>query len=1178
MPAPDEQTLRRFLLGQLPASEAAPVEAYLETHPDTARDLDRLTADDPLTAALRGRTADPAVPPEAEVLARKLESLPAEQTRSAAGDSSGEWSAGRTDEDVTALLGPPRGPGELGWLGDFRVVRVLGRGGMGVVFEAEDPKLGRRVAVKAMLPRLAADPLAKQRFVREAQAAAAVEHDHVVPIHLIGEAGGVPFLVMPFLKGESLDGRLKRDGTLPVAEVVRIGREVAEGLAAAHARGLVHRDIKPGNLWLEAPRGRVKVLDFGLARPVAAGPGVEITQSGAVVGTPAYMSPEQGRGLPVDFRTDLFSLGGVLYRAATGRTPFTAADAAGMLMALAADTPADPRRFNPKLPGPLAGLILRLLEKDPANRPASAAEVARLLAPAVEPLAGEERRPEFDFDDTEVVPEARPVPPPRPRYGRWVAAAVALLGLGIGLLFAPTVIRVVTNKGELVIEVDDPRIEVVVKGPNAEVHDKSRDRRYVLKAGDGRVEFLDPDGGAGGLTKTFTITRGGKTVVRATMAEVTARPKPAPKPGPVPPPGPARPPEPAADDHPILVDGGDWRMEGDELIQAKPGIACLMFGDPAWTDYDVAVETKTLPGPKNAQGALLYVRATARDNYVNFILGSYGGTSDEAAWVRNGKWGRDKTLARTTHQTNRWYRMRVEVRGNRVRCHLDGRELFDFQTDQFPNGRVGLGTWNTAIRWRNLTVTAPDGRVLYKGFPDLPPARNLYPGELLAYETFDDPKLAPPDRLDEPGTPIGVAGGAKVIHFVKLGEGSYASVPFGGPAADMAFAARVRGTGAGPFAEFRYRKTAERSSRLEFEAGSDGRWQLRFVAWDWTAGKEWRLVDRKVLAESEAPDPELADGKWFTLAARSQGPATEVWANGRRLARVTGPELPDADLPPGPEVVALGGRVWRAGPARVEFDYAAVWKLPPGRYTNALGMEFARVPAGRSWLGGGAGRPGDRAVEFKDDFYLGVYEVTQEEWEKVMGVNPSHFQRAGGGKDAVKDVPDADLKRFPVETVSYEDIQTFLAKLNERAKESGWVYRLPTGDEWEYACRGGPLRDRAESAYDAYFDKPVVGLPPELANAKHANGLNRPARVGSYPANPLGLYDMIGNVWELCEEEVAYKGQPKGKPGRRLRGGFWGDDVQFCRAAGLGWAVTGHRANAIGFRVARVRVPAGPKK
>jgi WD40 repeat protein/tRNA A-37 threonylcarbamoyl transferase component Bud32 len=268
------------------------------------------------------------------------------------------------------FLAPPGGPDELGRLGPYRVLRVLGAGGMGVVFAAEDLVLKRKVALKTMLPALAASDTAKQRFLREAQTAAAIEHDHIVPIFQVGEDRGVPFIAMPLLKGEPLDQRLQRQPVLPVAEVLRIGRETAKGLAAAHDAGLIHRDVKPANLWLEGDEGRVKVLDFGLARGTAEGG--QLTLQGAIVGSPAYMAPEQATGPQVDSRCDLFSLGCVLYRLATGEPPFKGNDILATLMAVATEEPRPPAELNPTLPPALSQLILELLAKSPEDRPASA--------------------------------------------------------------------------------------------------------------------------------------------------------------------------------------------------------------------------------------------------------------------------------------------------------------------------------------------------------------------------------------------------------------------------------------------------------------------------------------------------------------------------------------------------------------------------------------------------------------------------------------------------------------------------------------------------------------------------------------------------------------------------------------------------------------------------------------
>jgi serine/threonine protein kinase len=276
------------------------------------------------------------------------------------------------------FLAPPQDLDEMGRLGPYRVLKVLGAGAMGVVFQAEDPHLRRLVALKVMRPSLAASAEYHQRFLREARLAAAIEHEHIVTVYQVGEDRGVPFLAMQLLHGMTLEDRLARaGGRLPLPEVLRVGREIAEGLAAAHARGLVHRDIKPANVWLEEGRGRVRIVDFGLAR--GNDPDAQFSQAGSVIGTPAYMAPEQASAAAVDARCDLFSLGAVLYKAATGKSPFGDRDTLSILSAIATRTPELPHRIVPSLPRMFSGLVMRLLAKDPADRPQSAREVVKAI-------------------------------------------------------------------------------------------------------------------------------------------------------------------------------------------------------------------------------------------------------------------------------------------------------------------------------------------------------------------------------------------------------------------------------------------------------------------------------------------------------------------------------------------------------------------------------------------------------------------------------------------------------------------------------------------------------------------------------------------------------------------------------------------------------------------------------
>jgi serine/threonine protein kinase len=283
------------------------------------------------------------------------------------------------------FLRPAADPDSLGWLDHFEVLEPVGRGSTGIVLKARDAKLQRVVAVKVLVPRLAASDAARQRFVREAQAAAAVRDDHVVAIHAVSEDGPIPYFVMEYISGQTLEQRLQQGKPLQLKEILRIGMQLAAGLAAAHAQGVVHCDIKPANILLENSVQRVKITDFGLARVTSdASP----TLVGPVAGTPAYMSPEQARGEVTDHRTDLFSLGSVLYVLCAGRLPFQEDSTAAMLNRLRADTPQRVREVNPDVPEWLGGLIGRLHAREASARPASAREVADLLCAHLAALQG----------------------------------------------------------------------------------------------------------------------------------------------------------------------------------------------------------------------------------------------------------------------------------------------------------------------------------------------------------------------------------------------------------------------------------------------------------------------------------------------------------------------------------------------------------------------------------------------------------------------------------------------------------------------------------------------------------------------------------------------------------------------------------------------------------------------
>lgn len=610
------------------------------------------------------------------------------------------------EDDSLSFLTPSTRPDSLGRLGHYEVLEVLGKGGFGIVLRAFDETLQRVVAVKVLAPHLATTSPPRKRFLREARSSAKVRHENVVQIYTVEEQP-LPYLVMEFIPGETLQQRCDRIGPLDVPEVLRIGRQIAEGLAAAHATGLVHRDVKPANVLIEpGPHERVKLTDFGLAR---AADDASVSQSGVVAGTPMYMAPEQAQGDKLDHRTDLFSLGSVLYLMCSGRPPFRAKSALAVLKRVAEDEPRPIREVIPEVPEWLCGIVAKLHAKDPAARFQSARQVADLLA----------------------------------------------------------------------------------------------DCEAKLKA---------------------------------------------------------------------------------------------------------------------------------HQEIKNTLLAPVGGTD----------------LKSVLHKA-----------------------------PTSPNRRK---------KWAALAAL-------------------LLPVLALAVTEF-----------------------AGVTHL------------FRGPRPDP------------------------------IKPGSE-------------------------------PTPGV----------------------------VVKPEA-----------------------------------LPP-TFKNSIGMEFVIVPKGKAWLGGGKDQLGDQEVEFPADFYLGKYQVTQEEWEKVMGKNPSAFSRGGSGADAVKDIPDADLKRFPVENVSWDDCQLFVAKLNQREKETGWVYRLPKEAEWEYACRGGPMADKADSAFDFYFARPTNTLLPEQANFN--SGLNRTSKGGSYEPNCLGLFDMHGNTFEWCDDtETAEDGASH----RVTRGGNWTTHSGYCKAGKHFTALPSDRNVLHGLRLARV--------
>ncbi|MDA1016838.1 MAG: serine/threonine-protein kinase [Planctomycetota bacterium] len=451
---PDDTTLAELLHGRCSEDVAAEYENHLHDCERCVERLNSFESADALTTSLRTADTVDCESSEMPELIQRLQQL----------DVRYSDDAERNDGlDVRSLLRPAEQPDEIGRFGGLRVLEFLGQGGMGIVFKAEDSTLQRVVALKIMNPVLAASRVAYRRFQREAQATAAFENDHIVTIYHVGEDQGLPYFTMQLLHGESLHDRLEREGSLDESELLRIGMETAVGLAAAHGRGLLHRDIKPDNIWLQADGDRVCIVDFGLVR-LDDGES-RLTQFGTAMGTPDYMAPEQARGEDVDERCDLFSLGTVLYRAATGRLPFSRGNSMATLMAVSESAPDSIRSLRPELSDELSRLIERQLSKRPEDRCQTANELrdafAGLAASPLRTSAGNRRGNRMPIV---------------------IALVTAIVMCALGL-----VIHWTTDRGTIVVESSDRRISVAIEEEMLVLRDRDSGKEIEVTVGKNRV-------------------------------------------------------------------------------------------------------------------------------------------------------------------------------------------------------------------------------------------------------------------------------------------------------------------------------------------------------------------------------------------------------------------------------------------------------------------------------------------------------------------------------------------------------------------------------------------------------------------------------------------------------------------------------------------------------------------
>lgn len=379
---------------------------------------------------------------------------------------------GVSHEGVLSILEPPQRPGSFGRLAHYEFLEVIGRGAFGTVLKAFDEKLQRVVAIKMLAPELATTSPPRKRFLREARTSAKIRHENVVGIYAV-EDDPTPYLVMEYIPGRTLQRRLGDQGPFELLDALQVGKQILDGLTAAHEEGLIHRDIKPGNILLEESLGeRVKITDFGLARTVD---DASMTQSGVIAGTPMYMAPEQVEGEKLDQRADLFSVGSVLYQMLTGRPPFRASTTMAVLKRVIDDTPRSIQEVIPEIPDWMCEIVGHLHAKNPADRYQSAQQVSEILTQCLTELQADRKpkipKPNAPLPDANTIVET-PQKPKSP-LGRLFAKAavfVLMLLLGLGITEATgvtqissTVIRLATGSGS-VIETNGPGDKIQVNG------------------------------------------------------------------------------------------------------------------------------------------------------------------------------------------------------------------------------------------------------------------------------------------------------------------------------------------------------------------------------------------------------------------------------------------------------------------------------------------------------------------------------------------------------------------------------------------------------------------------------------------------------------------------------------------------------------------------------------------
>ena len=504
---PEPVQLKKFVLGELSLQEVEDYQQHLSQCDPCVETIESLKVDDTFTGIARQAfqnelTTSQDEQSAVEDMIRRASSW----SRSEAAGQSLPQAAIEMDRsaEVHRLLREPIEPEDIGAIAHYRIQHLLGTGSTGVVYLALDTKLDRQVVLKLLRPSLG--EAARKRFVAEGRATAKLDHQNIVTIYEVGSDGPLSYLAMQWLPGKTLDEKLQHEEALPVAQTRELARQLTSGLQAAHSRELIHRDIKPANIWIPDGDGQAKILDFGLVRIADEDP--QLTCTGMIAGTPCFMSPEQSRGDSIDRRSDLFSLGCVMYQCLTGRLPFRSDNALATLRSIQQDQPTQPHELDPAIDTATSDLVMCLLEKSPSRRPSDANEVMTALNSDPEDWA-------FEYEPQTQNQSLRK----RTGSGFWKALAAMLFGIALGafaLAYGQQILRVVTNQGVIEIDtkVDDVKIEIVDGGKVVKVVDLATEQSIEIKSGEYEIRPVSDKNSISVDKTSLVLSRGETEIVR----------------------------------------------------------------------------------------------------------------------------------------------------------------------------------------------------------------------------------------------------------------------------------------------------------------------------------------------------------------------------------------------------------------------------------------------------------------------------------------------------------------------------------------------------------------------------------------------------------------------------------------------------------------------------------------